>query len=187
MRNFIIVLAAMLLFTLPAYAAEDTYCEHLGWAAIVADYLPQVGNILGILGIDTEQAIGFSTANIDNFTSGLRQAAMTKDQGELRRHLRMVGMEYLADQMNYSEIWTMCDKALPLSTAAAYRIQDGIPCGWLVRGAQWMYSKGYIDEMTPSAVLVGFTDVRLTETEEQAFIAIIAEEYAAAANLRVGE
>ena len=187
MRKYLITIAAFILSLLminPAQAKEDTYCQYIGIAETIFEYLPFVASAFDI---NLGDAQVFIEAGGANFISGLRDASMKKDTGAVRDYLKSNGLHLLAanlDADDWGRIWTECDRVSPVITSVFYRRVDGEPQGFLVRIAVYLYQQGIITELTPNAVVAALPTLDLSDYEEDMAIVWLAEEIAAARNLR---
>ena len=182
--TFIMALVLAACFAQPAHAKDDTYCQYIGIAETIFEYLPFIAETFDV---DLGDAQVFIEAGGANFISGLRGAAMEKDSGAVRDYLKSNGLHLLAanlDADDWGRIWTECDRVSPVITSAFYRRVDGEPQGWLVRIAVYLYQQGIITELTPNAVVAALPTLDLSDYEEDMAIVWLAEEIAAARNLR---
>jgi hypothetical protein len=185
--TFIMALVLAACFAQPAHAKDDTYCQYIGIAETIFQYLPFIAETFDI-NLDAEQAAVqvFLEADAANFISGLRGAAMEKDSGAVRDYLKSNGLHLLAanlDADDWSRIWTECDRVSPVITSVFYRRVNGEPQGFLVRIAVYLYQRGDITELTANAVVAVLPTLELSDYEEDMAIVWLAEEIAAARNL----
>jgi len=181
--TFIMALVLAACFAQPAHAKDDTYCQYIGIAETIFEYLPFIAETFDV---DLGDAQVFIEAGGANFISGLRGAAMEKDSGAVRDYLKSNGLHLLAanlDADDWGRIWTECDRVSPVITSVFYRRVDGEPQGFLVRIAVYLYQRGDITELTANAVVAVLPTLELSDYEEDMAIVWLAEEIAAARNL----
>lgn len=189
MRVWLAILMALLIIgaACRANAAETTWCENTGIAAVIWDWLPVAAGFAESLGVDTSDMGAFLESDLGNFIGGLRSAAMTKDKGEVERYLRANGLATLIatmDDDDWRSIWTWCDRVAPIATSIFIRRgADGNLEGFGPRVAIYCFKRGDLDELSVSGLFAALPNLRFTPEEEEVGIEWLAQEIAIAVNM----
>ena len=198
MRRFLICLLICTLIATPAYAQDDTWCMYDDIAKYIHEYLPIASGVLASLGVELPDALPMIASQAGALLTELRDASMEPDPDNavkdvlIRRGLIQLAMSMEAG--DWRDVWTGCDRVSPVMTATLYRVNDdGIEQGYLLRIAHYLYERGDItfapgEEMGTVALLnkliYTLPNARFTPEEEDVGMIWLAEEIAAARNLR---
>jgi hypothetical protein len=197
LRHILITFIAVLLLTGPA-RAQDTWCMYDEIAQYIHEYIPIASGILSSLGVELPDALPLITAEADGLLTELRDASMGPDPDDaVKDVLIRRGLDKLAQSLgpgDWKSIWAGADRVSPVLTAAMYRVDEsGVEQGYLLRIAWYLVTRGDIvfapgEEITTVAVLnkllYTLPNARFTPEEEDIGIVWLAEEIAAARNLR---